>query len=745
MKNQHNTKYNKLSFAIMGVLSLTSASALSAEAELEVIEVTAQKRVQNIKEVPASITAIKGDVLSSKLSGGESILAIASIAPGVYAESSGGRSAPRFYMRGLGNADFNVAASQPVSIVFDDVPMEKSALKSFPLFDQERVEVIRGPQGSLFGRNTTAGILKFDSARPEDSFSGYVKSSLGNLGMFNVEGAVSGALIDGTLNGRLSLLSQERSDWISNDFTGEEDALGGFEEFAGRAQLEWTPTDDLNVLFMHQTRDNEGSASVFRANILSKGSNELNSNFDRDRISFDGGNNNFGSIKSSGTTLKIEWDLGDYAFTSVSSYHEAERYSRGDIDGGFGCGFCGQETGPGFIPFSVDTASNSDVEQFTQELRITSNFDGAFNYQYGVFYFKDELDADSMDTRDAVAPSDIGVRSNTFIENTTWAVFGQGSYDFTSDTTLTAGIRYTEDEKEASYMIPPTSGLYGLYDLDPIEVDDSKVSWDIAISHAVNEDTQIFSRIASSFRAPTIQTGLNDDPTITTADSEDILSYEVGIKVDLWEKVRINAAVFHYIIDDIQLTAVGGKDNSVRLLNAEEGTGTGIEFDIEYIATPYLVLSGGFGYNKTSINDKTLSTATCGFNLCTVTDPVDADGNAFIDGNPFQHSPKWTVNFEIEYNYPLTNDSELFLLTDWKVKGETNDFLYESIEYKFDSQFEGGVRVGYRSFLNEFEVAIFARNITDEENIIGGIDFNNLTAYVNEPRVFGIEVKYDFY
>ena len=720
-------------------------SAISAENDMEVIEVTAQKRVQNIKEVPASISAIKGEVLSSKLAGGESILAIASISPGVYAESSGGRSAPRFYMRGLGNADFNAAASQPVSIIFDDVPMEKSALKSFPLFDQERVEVLRGPQGSLFGRNTTAGILKFDSARPEDSFSGYVKGSLGNLGMVNVEGAVSGALIENTLNGRLSLLSQRRADWISNDYTGEKDALGGFDEFAGRVQLAWMPTDDVKVLFMHQARDNKGNSTIFRANILTKGSNKLNENFDRDTVSIDGGNNNLAYIKSNGTTIKVEWDLGNYDFTSISSYQSAERYSRGDIDGGYGCGFCSQENGPGFVPFAVDTASDSDIKQFTQELRIASNFDGAFNYQYGVFYFTDELDSDALDIRDAVGTADIGIRSNAVIENTAWAVFGQGSYDISKETTLTVGVRYTDDEKEANYTIPTTSEIYGTFKLEPLKLDDSKVSWDIAVSHALNDNTNVYSRISSSFRAPTIQTRLSDDPTITSANSETIVSYEAGIKADLWNKVRLNAAIFHYIIDDIQLTAVGGNDNSVKLLNADEGTGTGIEFDVEYFATDNLTLSGGFGYNKTSINDKDLVTATCGVGLCTVTDEVDENGFAFIDGNPFQHSPKWTANFELEYNYPISDDASVYFFTDWKIKGKTNDFLYESVEYSYDKQFEGGIKLGYINHVNDFEVSLFGRNITDEENIIGGVDFNNLTAYVNEPRVFGIEFKYDFY
>ena len=164
---------------------------------------------------------------------GEDILALASTVPGLHVESSNGRLAPRFYMRGLGNADFTQAASQPVSIVFDEIPMEKAALKSFPLFDLDDIEVIRGPQGTLFGRNTTAGIIKFDSRRPTEETEGYIKASGGNKGTINVEGAIGGTLVENTLMARVSFLTQHRSDWINNAYTGEDDAIGGFEIFAG--------------------------------------------------------------------------------------------------------------------------------------------------------------------------------------------------------------------------------------------------------------------------------------------------------------------------------------------------------------------------------------------------------------------------------------------------------------------------------------------------------------------------------
>ena len=179
-------------------------------------------------------------------------------------------------------------------------------------------------------------------------------------------------------------------------------------------------------------------------------------------------------------------------------------------------------------------------------------------------------------------------------------------------------------------------------------------------------------------------------------------------------------------------------------MNADRGTGAGVEVEVEYAVTDNLIFSAGFGSADTRIKQSGLATAPCGSGLCTILDPIDANGNAVIDGNSFQHAPEWTLNFEIDYTAPLSNGDEIYVYTDWKFKGETQDFLYESIEYTFDTQFEGGLRAGYRSTANNYEVGIFARNITDEDNVIGGIDFANLTAYVNQPRVVGVEAAFRF-
>jgi len=738
--------------SIFGFFTLLCALAVPSQAQtvLEEIVVTAQKREQNIQDVPISITRMSGQWLESKFAGGGDVLELASTVPGLHVESSNGRLSPRFYMRGLGNADFTAAASQPVSIVFDEVPMEKASLKSFPIFDLDDIEVIRGPQGTLFGRNTTAGILKFDSRRPTEETEGYIKASGGNKGTVNVEGAVGGTLVENTLMGRFSFITQHRSNWVNNAHTGENDAMGGFDIYAGRAQLLWTPSDDFSALLLYQHQDQGGnSASLFRANVFDQGSNKLNDNYKRDTVWFDGGNNNPAKIKSFGVTLKMDWDVGDHTFTSITSYQDIyDRFARGDIDGGYGCllsflGLCQPgPAGPPSTPFNpaaspfvvnVDTGGDQEVEQITQEIRIASNLDGPFNYQVGAFYFEDDLLSVSQN-QSAGAPAFV-VGSVSQIENTTWAFFGQGSYNVSDQLTLTAGVRYTDDEKDAQHERPATGPL------DPISLGDDELSWDVSLAFAVSDAAQVYARVATGFRAPTIQDRLEDDPEVTTADSETIMSYEIGYKA-LFEKVRLNVAGFYYEVDDMQLVAVGGDANTTTLLNADEGVGYGVEFDVDIALTENMILSGGFGYNKTELNDKELTLPVGP--MATSRDPLDENGRAIIDGNPFQHAPKWTANLQLDYTHPLANGNELYLFTDWKLKGKTSDFLYESIEFTFGTQFEGGLRLGYRDTVRNFEIGLFARNITNEHNPIGGIDFANLLGYVNQPRIWGGEARYSF-
>ena len=761
--------FNKasLALAVSSILAANTAIAyqeVSEEKGLETITVTAQKRSQSLQEVPISIATLNGERFASLFSGGDDILALATRVPGLYAESSNGRVAPRFYMRGLGNADFDLAASQPVSIVMDNVVMENVVLKSFPLFDIDQVEVIRGPQGTLFGRNTTAGIVKFDSVKPTDSFDAYFKLGMGSFGTQNAEAAIGGGLTD-NVAARLSVFSQTRDDYIDNAFSGQNDAFGGFDEKAYRLQVLFTPSEDLSVLVNVHGRDLDGTASVFRANALTRGSNDLNANFDRESVYYDanllgnGFDNNPQAYEGLGGSINVEYNMGDVSFTSITSLETAEGFSLGDVDGGVSADPAADINGdgtletsyPGFIPFSAVTQDLlNDLEQFTQEIRWASDNEGAYNWQAGAYFFDSSFSVTSID-------GFFGA-SEVFHENTTWAVFGQSTYELNDKLTVTGGLRYTHDEK--SLVVGDQNvdgfalviGAASVQDYAPLNVDDGKLSYEVSANYKVDNSTSVFARYANGFRAQTIQArdvAFEGAPSV--ADAETINSVEVGFKSDLLDDtLRLNAAAFYYVIDDIQFSAIGGGANNTALVNADKGTGLGYEIDAQYLATDELTLTAGFSYNKTEIKDSTLSVFPCGANAtfagnCTVNDALTPDNRALVNGNPFPQAPETIFNFTARYTIPAGDDGEFYVFTDWAFQGKTNIFLYDSVEFTTDDNFEGGLRIGYENFANDYSIALFGRNITDEENLRGGIDFNNLTAIVNEPRVIGVEFKASFY
>ena len=206
--------------AVLAMLSISLTVAADEEAEevvkMEEVVVTARKREQRSVEVPLSVSSIRGEKFDALRSSGMDVRFLSNRTPSLQLESSFGRIFPRFYIRGLGNTDFDLNASQPVSVLYDSVVLENALLKGFPAFDLDRVEVLRGPQGTLFGRNTPAGIVKFESARPTQTLEGYGQLSYGRFNTSNFEGAVSGPLVPSVLSARLSLLAQWRDDWVDN-------------------------------------------------------------------------------------------------------------------------------------------------------------------------------------------------------------------------------------------------------------------------------------------------------------------------------------------------------------------------------------------------------------------------------------------------------------------------------------------------------------------------------------------------
>lgn len=723
-----------------------AAPAFAAEAPaatvLGEVIVTAQKRAENINDVPESLTAISGDKLEAIRSSGGDIRVLSARVPSLVLESSFGRTFPRPYIRGLGNTDFDLNASQPVSFVYDDVVLENPILKGVPLFDIDQVEVLRGPQGTLFGRNTPAGVLKFDSVKPSQTFGGYAEASYGTYGTTNLEAAVGGPIVADVLSGRFSALYQHRDQWIDNTFTHQNNATGGYDEYALRGQLMFTPTTQFNALANLHYFHLDGSPQIFRANIIQKGTNDLVPGFDVEKIAQDAQSRSFQKIEEVGASLKMNYDFGGPVLTSVTGFEHVKVLSHGDIDGGFGAVFA-PPSGPGLIPFPSESADGMPYHaQWSEELRLAGKHD-ALSYTVGAFYFFEDVKIDSFDYSTLAGGAQDGF-AYQHQKTTSWALFGNGDYKLTPQWTVGGGIRYSNDKKDflaqrlvSPFGAPPTA-------VERANPTSDDVSFNLNTTYAVTDDVNLYARIAKGYRAPSIQGRLLFGDTISVASKETLMSYETGFKADLFDKrARVDADVYYYKVDNLQLTAVGGGANFNQLINAKHAEGYGFEFDGEAEPIDRLIFTAGLSYNHTRINDPNLAVQPCGGG-CTVLNPPGAiAGTVNINGNDLPNAPRWIANATASYSIPY-GDGQFFAFTDWAYRSSVNFFLYRSTEFTGQYLLEGGVRLGYRAAASKWEVALFGRNITNRIQLEGGIDFNNLTGFVNDPRTFGVEVKTKF-
>jgi iron complex outermembrane recepter protein len=709
------------------------AQSAAPKAELETVVVTAERKQENIKDVPVSATLMRSEQIDTIMASGQDIRVLAAKVPSLNIESSNGRTFPRFYIRGYGNTDYATYASQPVSLVYDDVVQENAVLKGFPMFDMENVEVLRGPQGTLFGRNTPAGVVKFNSVKPLiGATDGYVNMSAGTHGTTNIDGAVSVPLGQ-EWAARVSLLGQHRDDWVSinsadstNLYNG--DKTEGYNDVAGRAQLLYKPNASFNALFNVHARQLNGSARVFRANIIKQGTNDLVDGFDEDKVSTNGKNEQ--QLRTYGGSANLTWNLGDYSLYSITGYETIDKYfTRGDIDGGDNL----------TAPWQLETAGLVKSHmQLTQEFRIASQFAGPLSYQAGVYLFHEKVQAgdDGYDSASGALTSATGSEQ----KNDAWALFGSVNYDLTADLKLRGGLRYTHDKKSLELQegyTPASKTITG-----------NKVTGDVSATYKLSKETSVYVRGATGFRGASFSANTVDSG-LTYADPETTISYEAGIKTDLFERrARLGFSVFRYDVKNQQLTAVGGADNTNTLINAEKTVGQGFEVDFEALITRQLRVSAGLSYNDTEIKDSGLSVPICSsYPACTVTDPTYVSGGstyASINGNPLPQAPKWIANATARYSIPMGNANELYFFGDVAYRSKINLFLFESVEFTGKPLTELGLKAGYNWANGKYDASLFCRNCTNEIRVTGAINFNNLTGFINEPRTIGVQFRANF-
>lgn len=720
-----------------------AAQALAQEksadkTQLDTVVITAERRVENIKDVPNAVSSISGEKLDVLNSSGQDIRFLSGRVPSLNIESSFGRAFPRFYIRGYGNTDFRLNASQPVSLIYDDVVQENPILKGFPAFDLKAIEVVAGPQGTLFGRNTPAGVVKFDSAKPSQRQEGYFNASYGTYGTANLEGAAN-LVLNKDLALRFSAQLQHRDDWVHNTQSTGSRSTEGYDDRAVRVQALYEPSKDFSALLNIHNRELKGSPRLFRANIIKPGTNDLVDGFDPAKMSIDGTNEQL--LHASGASARLKFNLGAATLHSITAVEAVQPFSRGDVDAGYGASYAPDgKYGPGFIPFSVETSDTlRDHRQLSQEFRLESNAQGPWRWQGGIYLFDERYTMESVNY-DTIFHGP-NTSSRTSQTNKAAALFGSINYDVSEAFKLRAGLRYTEDKKTlvSESKDVPLNTANGL----SADTKDSKWTWDVSGTYALDKSSNLYARVGTGFRGAAILPASAFGP-LSKAAPETLTSYEVGVKSDFWNRrARLSASVFRYDVNDLQLTEVGGGSNSNSVKSAKKAVGQGVELNLDLLPIDNLVITLSGSYNEAKIRDANLTVGGCGSG-CTVTNRPAGGGQFYVDGNQLPQAPKWVGNLTARYGIPLAGGDEFYVYTDWAYRSAVNFFLYESVEFTGKALTEGGLRVGYVWGNGKYEAAGFVRNITNQTRVTGAIDFNNLTGFINDPRTFGAQFKVIF-
>ena len=740
-----------LASAAMSLALYSAAHAQDSESQPDpqddnVIIVTAQKRGEDIRDVPISISAVNGDQIGNLTAGGEDIRALAGRVPNLNVESTFGRVFPRFYIRGLGNSDFTLNSQASVAVYYDEVILENQALRGMPAFDLERIEVLRGPQGTLWGRNATAGAVHLISKKPTQDVNGYARASYGRFNTRTFEGAVGGALVDDVLSGRLSIQYQHQGDSVENVATGG--SLGGYDDVAARAQLLLEPGNDFSALLQVQGRSLNGTSTLFNGD-------QPGLPFSKRQIALESDRQSVQEVSQFGVTLNMSYDFGAVELTSISSWQTGDLFSVGDIDGS-----------P--RPALINASHINDLDQFTQELRLASTGGGPFNWQTGVYFFNEEISYANTTANNTFqdADSNPGFGAYQFADQTneSWAIFGQASYEIGDALTVTGGLRYTEDDirlsQDTAFFTPNPADLTAQPDFSlpfyaggargpfPViqprfsnaEESSGKLTWDISANLEASNEVNLYARVARGYHSGVITGQAIFDP-LQTAGPETITSYEAGLKAEFFDRVvRFNLAGFHYDFKDQQLASFvrdGSGADIIRLINAPGGKGTGFEADVTVTPSPYFSFGGQLGYVDTRIAGEVL-----------VDDPRVPFGQprqqVDIDGQPFPFAPAWTAGFNADVTIPVGDRSELFLSTDWSYRSKQNFTLTTFLQPEFqgESILEGGLRGGYR--IDRFEIAAWARNITGETGFTSALNVNGLAYVFNAPSTYGVEVSMEF-
>ena len=740
------------------VVAFAWSTTTLAETMIEEIIVTAQKREQSLQDVPISVVAISGERLNS-LQRNE-IADLTKVMPGVTYKDGSTDNGRSLQIRGIGTTSFSRGIEQSVGMLIDGVPTNSLATSFLDMNDVQRVEVLRGPQGMLFGKNSSAGLINIITNDPTEELEWGLSASFGDESEQKYTGYVSGALSD-TLQGRLSFSSSQRDGFIKSTNPATSD-YNDRDEQALNLKLLFRPTDDLDITFGYKLLErgnlNAGAVVVetysppfsgFYPLLAQAAGGTLPSGKENDEGFFP--NDSDWNTELDIYSLEVNYALGDYTFTSITALQEA------DIVGN-ALGFA--------IPVNLipRNLSIGDREQWSQEFRLHSPIDQDLTWVLGFYYYKNELDRTFNRTIDLNAFVGLPfVQSNSIVgemENKSTAIFGQATWNVSDTFRLSFGGRFTDEEislyQVQSFINPdPVTGLPSIPEATPgiadTSEDETNFSWRVIAEWDIGEDAMVFANAARGYKGPGANM-LSSAPIApkVIVDPEIPTNFEVGLKSNWMDgQLQLNATAFYTEFEDFQasLSTIVNLTPAFFLDNAGELQTQGLEVELSFLPTENLLVGLNAAFIDATFED--YPGAECYGGQTEAQGCIG--GQQDLSGKDMPYSPDTSYSLFARYDLPLESltfnmyAQALYFWRDDAIYATNNNPATEVDAYGLLD-----LGLGIESDDGRFGAQIWVKNATDEfypsDVIVSpgfGLGYGYNLEYTYTRRV-GVTLSMDF-
>jgi iron complex outermembrane recepter protein len=722
-------KRNTLWLVIASCVILESVSELSFAIEgesnslrLEEIVITAQKREESLQDVPISVAAFSAKNI--KQLGAADTMGLDGYIPNVVLDNGDSDAVKNISIRGISSSARNVGQETGFGVYLDGVYMGRAEAYSQQLPDIERVEVLRGPQGTLFGKNVIAGAMSLTTKKPSDELEGQIMTQVSNNETKRLSGYVSGPLIEDMLAGKVSLSLGESNGYGSNVWDGSD--LGSYEYEQVRLQLRATPLEQLEVLFSADYYDKEYIPYLSDVVFSAAGLGVVPGDYTSNEV-VAANNKNISYTDNKGVSLQIDYSLADeYQLTSITAYRES----------GYGPNY--QDNARiGLDIFYTLYENNSDY--LSQELRLASPKGETFDFVAGVYYINQNSSAITpfIVGNDFEAFTGIPANGATFlttpeIETTSYAAFVNSNYYFFDDFTLNVGLRYTSEKKDAFFI---QQGIMPFIpDIGPITDDysDNVLSPTLSVSYQLDDDIMMYARFSSGYKSG----GFNADNISSTDnfgfEAEFVNNYEVGSKSFFFDRrLRLNTALFYMDYEDLQVTQFDQASNSNYISNAATATIAGLELEMTALPLDGLEISASLGLLDATFDEY-----------------IDSFGND-LSGNSLVRAPKTNASLIAEYTIPVSDQFELLIQGDMTYRDEREGLASNDPGSLLESYTLFNAKIALVS--ERFDIELWGRNLDDKRYTLTRFTRSKLVLGYSEstvsyapPRSYGISATLKF-